>query len=44
MKNWPILANIYDKLADIYDRMANIYDKMANILFSKILRTYQKYI
>ena len=44
MKNWPILANIYDKLANIYDRMANIYDKMANILFSKILRTYQKYI
>ena len=44
MKKWPILANIYDKLANIYDRMADIYDKMANILFSKILRTYQKYI
>ena len=44
MKNWPILADIYDKLADIYDRMADIYDKMANILFSKILRTYKKYM
>ena len=44
MINLSILVDIYDKMSDIYYEMADIYDKMANILFSNILRIYQKYM